>query len=68
MKIDRRKFLLHGTSAAVAACTLPGASGWQSPAPPHLDLAKDPLRPQIHLLPAANWINDPNSPLYWLGK
>ncbi len=30
-------------------------------------LAADPLRPQFHLLPAANWMNDPNGPIYWEG-
>jgi beta-fructofuranosidase len=28
-------------------------------------LAHDPRRPQFHLLPAANWMNDPNGPIYW---
>jgi len=31
-------------------------------------LAADPHRPQYHLLPAANWMNDPNGPIYWQGK
>jgi len=31
-------------------------------------LAADPRRPQIHLLPAANWMNDPNGPIYWKGN
>jgi len=31
-------------------------------------LAADPQRPQYHLLPAANWMNDPNGPVYWKGK
>lgn len=31
-------------------------------------LAADPRRPQFHLLPAANWMNDPNGPIYWHGK
>jgi beta-fructofuranosidase len=31
-------------------------------------LATDPLRPQYHLLPAANWMNDPNGPIYWKGN
>ncbi len=30
-------------------------------------LAADPLRPQFHLLPAKNWMNDPNGPIYWKG-
>ncbi len=31
-------------------------------------LAADPRRPQYHLLPAANWMNDPNGPIYWNGN
>jgi beta-fructofuranosidase len=31
-------------------------------------LAADPLRPQFHLLPARNWMNDPNGPIYWKGQ
>src|ERR1700675_720225 len=31
-------------------------------------LAADPLRPQFHLLPAKNWMNDPNGPIYWKGR
>jgi beta-fructofuranosidase len=30
-------------------------------------LAADPLRPQLHLLPAKNWMNDPNGPIFWNG-
>ena len=30
-------------------------------------LAADPLRPQCHLLPAKNWMNDPNGPILWNG-
>jgi beta-fructofuranosidase len=31
-------------------------------------LAHDPRRPQFHLLPRRNWMNDPNGPIYWNGK
>jgi beta-fructofuranosidase len=31
-------------------------------------LAADPMRPQFHLLPAHNWMNDPNGPIYFNGK
>ena len=30
-------------------------------------LAKDGNRPQFHLLPAKNWMNDPNGPIYFNG-
>jgi beta-fructofuranosidase len=31
-------------------------------------LANDPMRPQFHLLPARNWMNDPNGPIYFRGR
>lgn len=31
-------------------------------------LAADRLRPQYHLLPAANWMNDPNAPIFHRGR
>ena len=31
-------------------------------------LADDPMRPQFHLLPASNWMNDPNGPIYFNGR
>ncbi len=69
--MNRRRFVqgLAGTAAAASF-------------PRHLDamhaaavrdaltarLAHDPLRPQYHLLPVANWMNDPNGPVYWRGE
>ncbi len=32
------------------------------------DPAHDPLRPEYHLLPQHNWMNDPNGPIWWKGK
>ena len=31
-------------------------------------LSSDPLRPQYHLLPAHNWMNDPNGPIFYRGR
>ena len=31
-------------------------------------LAADRHRPQYHFLPSANWMNDPNGPIFWKGK
>jgi beta-fructofuranosidase len=31
-------------------------------------LAFDPLRPQYHLLPSHNWMNDPNGPIFFRGR
>jgi beta-fructofuranosidase len=33
-----------------------------------MKLANDPMRPQFHLLPAKNWMNDPNGPIYFNGR
>src|ERR1700739_797566 len=49
----RREFL-------ALAGALPLAAGV-----PAKKLAADPQRPQYHLLPAANWMNDPNGPIFW---
>ena len=35
---------------------------------PQFALAADLLRPQFHLLPKRNWMNDPNGPIYWNGN
>lgn len=65
--MDRREFV-HGMVGVVAAGsferiseanTIAGSRDLQA------RLAADPLRPQYHLLPAANWMNDPNGPIYW---
>jgi beta-fructofuranosidase len=32
------------------------------------DVALDPLRPEYHLMPPHNWMNDPNGPIWWKGK
>jgi beta-fructofuranosidase len=32
------------------------------------DIAHDPLRPEYHLLPLHNWMNDPNGPIWWKGQ
>ncbi len=70
MSLSRRTFLQLSGAAAL------------SPAWPHrfasaIDtataalcrkLASDPLRPQYHLLPAHNWMNDPNGPIFFRGR
>src|ERR1035438_2294020 len=56
----RREFL-----ALAGAVPLSAAAG---PVPAASKLAADPHRPQYHLLPAANWMNDPNAPIYWQDK
>lgn len=58
-KLGRRQFL-----AAVTAFAATSAFGVDSPN----KLASDRHRPQFHLMPPANWMNDPNGPLFWNGK
>jgi beta-fructofuranosidase len=68
---SRRKFL-----ASLAAAPFADFSFSKSVSRPDLNpaedlrarLAADPLRPQCHLLPAKNWMNDPNGPIYWKGQ
>ena len=69
MTFDRRQFLKSitatmGLTAASQITFLAPAFASVSPA----SLAADPRRPQFHLLPAANWMNDPNGPIYWNGS
>jgi len=47
--------------------TLPGSN---DPGDANLcqKLASDPLRPQFHLMPSHNWMNDPNGPIYFGGR
>lgn len=69
MRTDRRRFISAslGSGAILAlgpAVHAASAANLASPAA----LAGDPLRPQYHFLPAANWMNDPNGPIYWNGR
>src|SRR5215470_17281646 len=67
MNLTRRSFLWRTGGAAWAAWVrssrlLAGRGSLQS------RLAADRLRPQFHLLPAANWMNDPNGPIFYRGR
>ena len=68
MLFNRREFL-H-SSMAIAGGPLLHRFGLPAPALASVSaaqLAADPRRPQYHLLPARNWMNDPNGPIYWRG-
>jgi beta-fructofuranosidase len=62
---------LGATSAAASfpwtSSLLSGARGLSEQVS-QMRLAADPLRPQFHLLPARNWMNDPDGPIYWNGQ
>jgi beta-fructofuranosidase len=69
---SRREFLKGSVSAAVLASVhakppLLHAMNSYADEASRSPLADDPLRPQVHLLPAKNWMNDPNGPIYWKG-
>jgi beta-fructofuranosidase len=74
-KIDnsttRREFL-SSTAALVAASMVPRRMAAQTmnagSSELEAKLASDPMRPQFHLLPARNWMNDPNGPIYFKGR
>jgi beta-fructofuranosidase len=63
MKISRRRFAKFvGASAALPALLRRAALAEAA------DPAFDPLRPEFHLMPPHNWMNDPNGPIWWKGK
>jgi beta-fructofuranosidase len=72
MFVSRRRFLstLSAAPFLAAASTHPFFRAHDFSAEDELRqrLADDPLRPQCHLLPAKNWMNDPNGPIYWKGQ
>ena len=70
MRSSRRAFLkaigASGSLAALPSTSL-SALGHFTEDSLQSRLAADPLRPQFHLLPAKNWMNDPNGPIFWNG-
>ena len=70
MQISRRNFLQLLAAAAASPALTRLLSAARDPATDALcrKLASDPLRPQYHLLPAKNWMNDPNGPIFFRGR
>ena len=66
MQTTRRNFLRIATVSGAYA-SLPHRSLSIPADDLQTKLAADPLRPQFHLLPPKNWMNDPNGPIYWQG-
>ncbi len=64
MPTTRRTFLGTATAAGLGLA----APALFAQAAESSSLARDPRRPQFHLLPAQNWMNDPNGPIYFAGK
>lgn len=69
--VSRRTFL-STVSALAASSAVPLRIFGQAPVGegevPETQIAADPLRPRFHLLPARNWMNDPNGPIFFNGK
>ena len=70
MPVSRRRFVQLSSAAALAGRYWPSAPLARDPNDSALcrKLASDPLRPQYHLLPAHNWMNDPNGPIFFRGR
>src|SRR5271156_6859070 len=70
--MNRRKFLVSSlASSAVCALRnrlLHAADGAEAQVALREKLIRDPLRPQFHLLPRANWMNDPCAPRFFRGQ
>jgi beta-fructofuranosidase len=70
--MNRRKFLASSlaTSAicAVRSRLVQATDGTGQQAALREKLMRDPLRPQFHLLPRANWMNDPCAPRFVRGR
>lgn len=67
--MNRRELLTGAAGLATgAALPHPHLQALAGSVPSPARLALDPCRPQYHLLPAANWMNDPNGPIYWRGN
>ena len=68
--VNRRQFIIQsglGAPLLLADGDRLAAALPQDKEPLQARLATDPLRPQFHFLPPANWMNDPNGPIYWKG-
>jgi beta-fructofuranosidase len=67
----RRAFLSSAATIAAASMVSRGVSAQMvagDSASLEVKLAADPMRPQFHLLPDKNWMNDPNGPIYFNGR
>lgn len=70
-KSTTRRAFMSGAVTAVAALMMRDMAAEEvqvDSSKVEAQLALDPMRPQFHLLPAKNWMNDPNGPIYFNGK
>src|SRR5271156_5850352 len=62
--MNRRTFLI----SSGAFCAAHSFAQFELPPALREKLMRDPLRPQFHLLPPANWMNDPCAPRLFRGQ
>jgi beta-fructofuranosidase len=65
-----RRTILHSlalTTGAALTRTLP-ALAVEAQSLSDAAIARDPMRPQYHLLPKHGWMNDPCGPIFWKGR
>jgi beta-fructofuranosidase len=67
-KSSRRSFLTQIAAATLMGTSSRGTWAFALHEHGHSKLASDAKRPQFHLLPPANWMNDPNGPIYYKGR
>jgi beta-fructofuranosidase len=68
MPDSNRRHFLKSSAAAATLATLRPRNLFAANPNNAAQLVSDPLRPQFHLLPAKNWMNDPNGPIFWRGQ
>jgi beta-fructofuranosidase len=73
MKLNRRTFLKSIASGSATGLLLSKSSRWSlaeiNEAQNQIAaVAHDPLRPEFHLMPPHNWMNDPDGPIWWKGE
>jgi|CZKL01.1.fsa_nt_gi beta-fructofuranosidase len=71
MRLVRRRFLGMLGSSAAAGVLLGRCGVLAQEAGSNGDagsIAHDVLRPEYHLMPQHNWMNDPNGPIWWKGQ
>lgn len=65
--MDRRQFISLAAAAAPATYIVRSRAAETQADALRRKLAADPWRPRYHFLPVANWMNDPNGPIFWDG-
>ena len=68
MEGSRRQFIGWGAAFALECAARGVYSQPRYALLPEEKLSQDPARPQFHLVPARNWMNDPNGPIYYNGR